>query len=205
MGWFFGTCAAGGTCCSADSFFIQENEERTAFCELKADIAVACQAVFPASVQTGIRDFCQETADEMISHERRLFFCLLHLHGCQFGCFPKTDDSRYIFCAGSPPSLLSSPVHKWRQIHTTSHIEKTNAFGTAALVRAGAQHINVHLFYGDRQMPVCLHGVRVKENVTASGDCSNFFYRLYGSHLVVCHHDREEDCLRADSLFQLFQ
>ena len=62
MGRMSGAGAAGRTGGGADSLFIQKEQKRRSFHKLKTDAAVPCQAVTPASVETGRKVFLSEDA-----------------------------------------------------------------------------------------------------------------------------------------------
>ena len=59
----------------------------------------------------------------------------------------------------------------------------------------GRQQVDIILFYMNWNLAVCLHRIRMEQNLFPMGDLPDLTYRLNTSDLIVCIHYRHQHCI----------
>ena len=63
-----------------------------------------------------------------------------------------------------------------------------------------AKQIDVVLLHGDRNLGICLHRIRMKQNLMVSCEPSDLHDRFDRSDLIVSKHDRDQDRILPDGM-----
>ena len=105
--------------------------------ELEAEVCIVRQTVGSVSVQSGIRNFRQNTVDQMISQFN--LFCGTLFHGlcCDFCCLAVPHNTRNIFRTGTTFTLLCSAVYERTDLNAFADVKETDSLRTVQFVSAG--------------------------------------------------------------------
>ena len=87
--------------------------------------------------------------------------------------------------------------------HAAADIQRADALGRIELMAGERQHIDAQLVHVNRHRADSLHRIRVEEDIVRPGDLRNFRNRLNGADFVVGKHDRNENRLIGNRLFNV--
>ena len=157
------------------------------------------------SVQTAVGDFLFNLLHQIVPKSADFGCPVFHILKSIFYGSPQTHNSGNIFrsCPSSP--LLGSSVKERADFDSLPDIKKADSLGSSQLMAAGTEQINALLSDINGDMAVGLNGIRVEQNSFLSGNPSDFPDGLKGSDFIVGKHDGNQNRIRPDGLFQLFQ
>ena len=103
------------------------------------------------------------------------------------------------------PNSCPPPCSVGMSCYAAAHVERAETLRAVHLVRRHRHHVdrqllNVHLY-----MSRGLHAVRVEHDAVRAADFAEGADGLYRSYLVVRRHNRRENRVGADSLFELLR
>ncbi len=123
----------------------------------------------------------------------------------QFAGLSQGRDPGDVFRSCAPSALVPCAVHEFFKRHVASHVKRSDPLGGINLVSRHGQEVHAELLHGGGDFPRRLGGVGVKKNTALPGHLRDLFNGLNRSHLVIGVHDRDEDRLRRQDLFERFQ
>ena len=137
MGRIQRTGCTGRSAGSADTVVVQQDQKGLTFYKLKTEVCIVRQTVGSVSVQSGIRNFRQNTVDQMISQFD--LFCGTLFHGlcCDFCCLAVPHNTRNIFRTGTTFTLLCSAVYERTDLNAFADVKETDSLRTVQFVSAG--------------------------------------------------------------------
>ena len=138
----------------------------------------------------------------------KLYFILrvlLHIRHCKFRCFPDSDDTRNIVCAGTALTFLCTSVNERTDLYAFADIHDSDSLWSVDLVTTGTEHVDIHLIHIDRHMCKGLYRIGMEQYPVFLCNRTDFLQWLDGSDLVVCCHDRDENCIRTNGCLKLVQ
>ena len=117
----------------------------------------------------------------------------------------EADDAGHVLRAGAQAELLPAPVQRRDELYAAAHVERAETLRAVHLVRRHRHHVdrqllNVHLY-----MSRGLHAVRVEHDAVRAADLAERADGLYSTYLVVRRHNRRENRVGADGLFELLR
>ena len=68
-------------------------------------------------------------------------------------------------------------------------------------MRAGGEHVYIHLIWIYRDLTECLNGICMKEDSILMCQLTYLSYRFYRSYLVICCHYRDKSSVVSYSVF----
>ena len=99
------------TCGNADSELIQKQKNRFALNELKGDVCVARMSAFHRAVQLRIRNFLQDSVNQIVSKFAAVLNMFVKVYSCEFSSLAEAYDSGKIFRSGSLAVFLRAAVN----------------------------------------------------------------------------------------------
>ena len=186
------------------------------------------------TVQAGVRNLVEQAPDEVIADDAFLRDALRHggegrfcsvctCRGCgggicagarahrlrvhnagELGSACEADDTGDIFRAGATTALLFTAMQEARKLHATAQIEEADTLRAAQLVTARRHEVDLQFIDIERDMSVCLDGIRMEEDALARllrmllKARTDLCDRLDGADFVVRHHDADEQRVRTN-------
>ena len=151
-------------------------------------------------VQAGVRKLVKQALYEVVADGA---FLRIHTAG-ELCSACEADDAGDIFRAGATPPLLFTAMQEARKLHATAHIEEADALRAVQLVTARRHEVDLQFIDIERDMSVCLDGIRMEEDALAGFRCmllkarTDLCDRLEGADFVVRHHDADEQRVRTN-------
>ncbi len=125
---------------------------------------------------------------KIVSHISGVHYIFGHIFKSNLNCFAHSHYSMYIFCTCSYSRFLFASMHKYCWLYTISYIQETTALSSSKLMRTCTHHINIHLFYINLCMKICLNCICMKTYIISVSNLSYAFNRLYTANFIISTH-----------------
>src|SRR3989338_1006808 len=132
-------------------------------------------------------------------------FIFFHIPGGYFDRFRKTNNSRDVFRASPFVSFMVPAVLKRSYLHAFSKIQSAYAFGAVNLMARKRAEVNPEFFHVYRHLSENLYPVCMKIYLIFSRYFGYFFYRLHCAGLIISKHDRYQDSVLSNRVFQFIK
>ncbi len=122
---------------------------------------------------------------------------------CQLHCPGKTHDPSNVFGPRTQVAFLGAAIRDVGKPCSLFDIKKANPLWSVKFVSGSRKQIHLQLFNIHRYIAQGLNCICMKKRSPLMGNNCQLPNRLNGAYFIIGMHNRNQDCLIADSLSQL--
>src|SRR5574341_2028087 len=185
---------------------LHRHDQRLALDEVERDVDVVRDALLDVPVHIRFLD-ALDALEQPVAQGADALVLGGHFELGEARGFAEADDLVRRERSGAEAALVPAAMDLRFEPHAwlAANVERADALRAIHLVRRDRQQIGLQLLRVDLDFAAGLHGVAVKNDSLRATNVGDFPHRLDHADLVVHHHDRDEDRVRADGGLDLVE